>query len=202
MSVQRWLQSASKLDAYYEADIFAGIIRHQILRDFGLKRKPFTALVDRKTREEHPELAKTIQKIDTYQNDVEKLKLLMEYPDYLIENYRSRLLEYSDKMLKWIVKANSILPQIEKEHINRIEAVDMAIGYHAAIAQKLEAIEEDFHIDMKRYENCFIQCKKVEVYLHRWKQFFVRDYNEFLNPALKEERLKKESDRKRKRKRK
>ena len=51
MSVPTWKQTASKLDAFSEAVKLRHIITQMILRDFGLKRDKFTALIGQNTRD-------------------------------------------------------------------------------------------------------------------------------------------------------
>lgn len=85
MAVPTWKQTASKLDAFAEAVKLRHIITQMIMRNFGLKREKYDAIVGRQVREKYPELKSLIAKIDAYQNEVEKARLLTEYPEWIIE---------------------------------------------------------------------------------------------------------------------
>ena len=44
------------------------------MRNFGLKRGKYNSLIGRQAREKYPELKKLFERIDNYQNEVEKQK--------------------------------------------------------------------------------------------------------------------------------
>ena len=51
MAVPTWKQTASKLDAFAEAVKLRHIITQMIMRNFGLKREKYDAIVGRQVRE-------------------------------------------------------------------------------------------------------------------------------------------------------
>ena len=200
MSVPSWRQTASKLDAFTEAVKLRHIITQMVLRNFGLKRDKFTALVDKNTREKYPELAPLIRKIDRYQNEAEKARLLTEYDEEFVRYVRTNLFRYSAEMVAAIASANEIKCQIPEEFRKRIMLQDEAIGAIAKIRQEILFIEEFFNIDLSRYMVLSEQLEYTKGYLYRWKKSAVRDYDEFLHPEKKAERLAKEEAKKNRRK--
>ena len=199
--VPTWRQTASKLDAFTEAVKLRHIITQMILRNFGLRRDKFTALIDKNTREKYPELKGLIAKVDRYQNEVEKARLLTEYDDYFIQYVRKNLFKYSSALVADIAAANEIKCATADEYRKRILLTDDAIGDIAKIRQEVLFIEEFFNIDLNRYMQYSEQLEFTQGYLYRWKKSTVRDYDEFLHPKKKEARLAKEQAKKDRRKR-
>ena len=197
MSVPSWKQTASKLDAFAEAVKLRHIITQMIMRNFGLKREKYDAIVGRQVREKYPELKSLIAKIDAYQNEVEKARLLTEYPEYIIEKVRDNLFRYSSDLVSNIAAANEIQCKTPNEFVKRILLEDDAIGDIARIRQEVLFIEEFFRIDLSRYMEYSEQLEITKNYLYRWKKSTVRDYDEFLHPEKKASRLEKEKARKR-----
>lgn len=194
MSVSTWNQTASKLDAFTEAVKLRNIITKMIMANFGLKREKFDALIGQKIRDEHPELKSTIARIDAYQNEVEKARLLKQYPDWFVEKIRDNLFLYVSELVSNIAAANEILCSTEKEFIKRILLEDDAIGDIAKIRQEVLFIEEFMNIDLNRYMNYSEQLEVTKKYLYRWKKSTVRDYDEFIHPEKKVARLAKEKE--------
>ena len=64
MAVPSWKQTASKLDAFAEAVKLRHIITQMIMRNFGLKRTKYDAIVGKQVREKYPELKSLIARID------------------------------------------------------------------------------------------------------------------------------------------
>ena len=185
MAVPTWKQTASKLDAFAEAVKLRHIITQMIMRNFGLKREKYDAIVGRQVREKYPELKSLIAKIDAYQNEVEKARLLTEYPEWIIEKVRDNLFRYSSDLVSNIAAANEILCRTQNEFVKRILLEDDAIGDIARIRQEVLFIEEFFNIDLSRYMEYSEQLELTKNYLYRWKKSTVRDYDEFLHPEKK-----------------
>ena len=202
MSVPTWKQTASKLDAFSEAVKLRHIITQMILRDFGLKRDKFTALIGQNTRDKYPELKPLIQRIDNYQNEVEKARILKEYDDEFVKYIRENLFRLLSDLIETIAAANEIQCKIPQEFTKRILLQDDAIGDIAKIRQQILFIEEFFNIDLSRYMEYSEQLELTKRYLYKWKKSTIRDYDEFLHPEKKAERLAKEQARKSHRKRK
>ena len=99
MAVPSWKQTASKLDAFAEAVKLRHIITQMIMRNFGLKRTKYDAIVGKQVREKYPELKSLIARIDEFQNEVEKARLLTEYPEYIIGKVRDNLFRYSSDLV-------------------------------------------------------------------------------------------------------
>jgi len=196
MSVSSWNQTASKLDAFAEAVKLRNIITKMIMADFGLKREKFDALIGRQIRDKYPELKGTIARIDAYQNEVEKARILKAYPDWFIEKIRDNLFRYSSELVANIAAANEILCRTDKEFIKRIMLEDDAIGDLAKIRQEVLFIEEFMNIDLNRYMEYSEQLENTKNYLYKWKKSTVRDYDEFIHPEKKAARLEKEQARK------
>ena len=196
MSVSSWNQTASKLDAFAEAVKLRNIITKMIMANFGLKREKFDALIGRQIRDKYPELKGTIARIDAYQNEVEKARLLAAYPDWFIGKIRDNLFRYSSELVANIAAANEILCRTEKEFVKRILLEDDAIGDIAKIRQEVLFIEEFMNIDLNRYMEYSEQLENTKNYLYRWKKSTIRDYDEFIHPEKKAARLEKEQARK------
>ena len=192
MACNTWDQTASKLDAFTEAVILRKIITKMILRDFGLKREKFDAIISRKTRERYPELKPVFERVDNYQNEVEKARLLKEYDDYFVKFVRDNLFQYTKELVADIAAANEVKAEIEEEYKKRILHQDDAIGDIAKIRQEVLFIEEFFAIDLRHYMNYSEQLELTKNYLYRWKKSTLRDYDEFLHPEKKAARLAKE----------
>ena len=120
MSVPSWNRTASKFDAFYEAVKLRHIVTQIIMRNFGLKREKYNSLIGRQAREKYPELKKLFERIDNYQNEVEKQKLLTEYPEWFITRVRENLFRYSSDLVSNISAANEILCRTKEEYIKRI----------------------------------------------------------------------------------
>ena len=128
MSVNTWNQTASKLDAFTEAVKLRHIVTQMILRDFGLKRDKFTALISKNTRDKYPELKPLIQRIDNYQNEVEKSRILKEYDDDFVKYIRHKLFDHTSALVEHIAAANEIQCKIPEEFKKRILLEDDVIG--------------------------------------------------------------------------
>ncbi len=200
MSVPSWIRTASKLDAFYEAVKLRHIVTQIIMRNFGLKRGKYNSLIGRQAREKYPELQKLFERIDNYQNEVEKQKLLTEYPEWFITRVRENLFRYSSDLVSNISAANEILCRTKEEYIKRILLEDEAIADIARIRQEVLFIEEFLNIDLNRYMEYSEQLENTRNYLYKWKKSTVRDYDEFLHPEKKEARLQKEKQRKERKK--
>lgn len=196
MSVPSWKQTASKLDAFTEAVKLRHIITQMIMRNFGLKRTKYDAIIGRQVRERYPELKSLIAKIDAYQNEVEKARLLTEYPEWIIEKVRNNLFRYSSDLVSNIAAENEIQCRMPDEYAKRILLEDEAIGDVARIRQEVLFIEEFFNIDLSRYMEYSEQLEITKNYLYRWKKSTIRDYDEFIHPEKKAARLEKEKARK------
>ncbi len=200
MSVPSWNRTASKLDAFYEAVKLRHIVTQIIMRNFGLKREKYNSLIGRQAREKYPELKKLFERIDNYQNEVEKQKLLTEYPEWFITRVRENLFRYSSDLVSNISAANEILCRTKEEYIKRILLEDEAIADIARIRQEVLFIEEFMNIDLSRYMEYSEQLENTRNYLYKWKKSTIRDYDEFLHPEKKEARLQKEKQRKERKK--
>lgn len=200
MSVPSWNRTASKLDAFYEAVKLRHIVTQIIMRNFGLKREKYNSLIGRQAREKYPELKKLFERIDNYQNEVEKQKLLTEYPEWFITRVRENLFKYSSDLVSNISAANEILCRTKEEYIKRILLEDEAIADIARIRQEVLFIEEFMNIDLSRYMEYSEQLENTRNYLYKWKKPTIRDYDEFLHPEKKEARLQKEKQRKERKK--
>lgn len=200
MSVPSWNRTASKLDAFYEAVKLRHIVTQIIMRNFGLKREKYNSLIGRQAREKYPELQKLFERIDNYQNEVEKQKLLTEYHEWFITRVRENLFRYSSDLVSNISAANEILCRTKEEYIKRILLEDEAIADIARIRQEVLFIEEFLNIDLNRYMEYSEQLENTRNYLYKWKKSTVRDYDEFLHPEKKEARLQKEKQRKERKK--
>ena len=120
MAVPSWRQTASKLDAFAEAVKLRHIVTQIIMRNFGLKRTKYDAIVGRQVREKYPELKNLIAKIDEFQNEVEQARLLTEYPEYIIGKVRDNLFRYSSDLVSNIAAANEIQCRTGNEYVKRI----------------------------------------------------------------------------------
>lgn len=200
MSVPSWNRTASKLDAFYEAVKLRHIVTQIIMRNFGLKREKYNSLIGRQAREKYPELKKLFERIDNYQNEVEKQKLLTEYPEWFITRVRENLFKYSSDLVSNISAANEILCRTKEEYIKRILLEDEAIADIARIRQEVLFIEEFMNIDLNRYMEYSEQLENTRNYLYKWKKSTIRDYDEFLHTEKKEARLQKEKQRKERKK--
>lgn len=200
MSVPSWNRTASKLDAFYEAVKLRHIVTQIIMRNFGLKREKYNSLIGRQAWEKYPELKKLFERIDNYQNEVEKQKLLTEYPEWFITRVRENLFKYSSDLVSNISAANEILCRTKEEYIKRILLEDEAIADIARIRQEVLFIEEFMNIDLSRYMEYSEQLENTRNYLYKWKKSTIRDYDEFLHPEKKEARLQKEKQRKERKK--
>ena len=200
MSVPSWNRTASKLDAFYEAVKLRHIVTQIIMRNFGLKREKYNSLIGRQAREKYPELKKLFERIDNYQNEVEKQKLLTEYQEWFITRVRENLFKYSSDLVSNISAANEILCRTKEEYIKRILLEDEAIADIARIRQEVLFIEEFMNIDISRYMEYSEQLENTRNYLYKWKKSTIRDYDEFLHPEKKEARLQKEKQRKERKK--
>ncbi|MBD5547510.1 MAG: hypothetical protein HDQ97_08935 [Lachnospiraceae bacterium] len=165
-----------------------------------MKREKYNSLIGRQAREKYPELKRLFERIDNYQNEVEKQKLLTEYPEWIIEKVRENLFRYSSDLVSNISAANEIQCRTKEEYVKRILMEDAAIGNIAQIRQEVLFVEEFFNIDLSRYMEYSEQLENTKNYLYKWKKSTIRDYDEFLHPEKKEARLQKEKQRKERKK--
>ena len=185
MSTPSWKRTASKLDAFHEAVKLRHVVTQIIGRNYGLKRKPYDALVPKNVREKYPDLAPLIRKIDEYQNEVEKARLLTEYDDWIIDKTRNNLYDSCEEMISAIASANEIKCTIEQEYVKRILREDDAICALAKIRQTVQFVEEFFNIDLNRYMLYAEQAELVRKYLYKWKRSTVKEYEKFMTDKAK-----------------
>ena len=191
MSVPQWKQTASQLDAYNEAVKLRHIVTEMIMRDFGLKlpERQYEIHIGQQLRNRYPELADLFNKFDKIQDETTGQELLTQYPKWMIENRRQKLDEYTADLIKWIGRANEIKCDTEEEYKDRIHKTDEAIGALENVKQEVNFVEEFFAVDLNNYMNFADQFDKTQHYLYSWKKSTVRDYDEFLHPEKKAERL-------------
>ena len=191
MSVPQWKQTASQLDAYNESVKLRHIVTEMIMRDFGLKlpERQYEIHVGQQLRKKYPELAGLFNKFDKIQDEATRQELLTKYPKWMIDNRRQKLDEYTADLIKWIGRANEIKCDTEEEFKDRIHKTDEAIGALENVQQEVNFVEEFFDVDLNNYMNFADQFDKAQHYLYSWKKSTVRDYDEFLHPEKKAERL-------------
>lgn len=193
MSVPSWRRTTSKLDAFFEAVKLRHIVMTMVARNFGLKiPDQCERLVSSQLRESYPELKAFFDRVDEYQDEAERQNLLREYDQGIVENARQNLMRFCTNMVSSIAGANEILCKIPKEFEQRIIVTDQAISAVADIRQEVLFIEEYFDIDLNRFMEYSEQLDNVKGYLYNWKKATVRDYDEFLHPEKKAERMAKE----------
>lgn len=97
MSVPKWRRSESRLDAFYEAVKLWHIVTQIIMRSYRLKTN-FKSLIPDRFRKEYPDLAKLFEKIDRYQETVEKTKhYLYRWKKSTVKAYKKFLEEKEGK---------------------------------------------------------------------------------------------------------
>lgn len=185
MSVPLWKRSGSRLDAFYEAVKLRHIVTQMIMRSFGLntsrnKKHKNKRLISDVLKNQYPELVKTFQKVDDFQEMVEETELLRDYEDWIVEKCRDNLFLYCSNLVRHISAANEVLCKKEAEYTERLILTDRAIQDVANIRQEVQFVEEFFDIDLNKYMNYAEQLEKVKNYLYKWKRSFVKEYEKFL----------------------
>lgn len=185
MSVPLWKRSSSRLDVFYEAVKLRHIVTQMIMRSFGLntnknKDKKSKKLISDNLRNKYPELKKTFNKVDEYQEMVDETELLRDYDDWMLEKVRDNLFRYCSDLVAHIAKANEIQCKRDVEYKERIILTDRAISDLAAIMQEVNFVEEFYDIDLNKYMNFAEQHKKVKNFLYKWKKSLIKSYEKFL----------------------
>jgi hypothetical protein len=164
MSVLRRKRSLSKLEVLHNAWTLQRMIIDELLRDFGIKPDKKTSVAGADGKEH---------------------TIIDQYPDWLIQHFRGKILENLDNLLDDITAANTIYPTemkegaLPREYINRITSDELAdrrryqtraIVHCQRLIRKFQQIKEHFPVSLEKYRGV-IECLSLEVRLLKgWRK--------------------------------
>ena len=194
MAVPTWKQTASKLDAFAEAVKLRHIITQMIMRNFGLKREKYDAIVGRQVREKYPELKRLIAKIDAYQNEVEKARLLTGTGRVVMRPDRGTITRERRKLkaLRRKLDAGEIVFADVRQAYNSWRGHIKHFDSYRTMRNMDKLFHELFSEEIRKERSGRNGSKKSKNYRGEFKQY---DFPERIDPAERRHRIERGSER-------
>lgn len=146
MSVLKSKRNTSSLEYYHQAINLRKEITELLLRDFGIKNKIRKSVSYTKNMSE--------EDAEQFQNLVDKYDcsyILEEYPSWLIDKFRSNIMNILFLMMQNIVYAYSINPVYESEYYERRNYQNRAISNCEQLLQEMQYIITVIPVNANKY---------------------------------------------------
>ena len=147
MSVPKYKRSKSSVDFFYNLYQLNDKLTLLLIKDFGIKRVTrdiktisYTAKMEQKDRETFIDLC------NRYGIDIEA-----EYPLWLIEYYRERLLDIMARLIDHVTQANSIYATTITEFEFRRKYQWLAIGECYQLLQLFQTVIRNLPVDVEKF---------------------------------------------------
>jgi hypothetical protein len=168
MSVPKSKRSLSELEFYHNAYVLRKSITELLLKDFGIrdKQRNIRAYVSMKhfdvnDREEFLRLC------DKYKiND----NLIESYPTWLLDHFRTSLMDSMNSLINNITYANSVYPTREPEYDQRRLYQNRAIANCYQMLQEMQYVISVLPVDAERYMNYVGMIDREIVLLKGWRK--------------------------------
>lgn len=148
MSVLKSKRKTSRLEFLHNAYAIQRTIVLLLLRDFGVKAKVRTvkafSTVYKMTDEDKECLLKIMDRYGI-------TSITEEYPEWLIDDMRNRVLSECRALVRNIIQANSIYPHTRGEFADRRRYQTMAIGNCEQLIQELQYVISIINVDANKY---------------------------------------------------
>lgn len=148
MSVLKSKRKTSRLEFLHTAYSIQRTVVLLLLRDFGVKAKVRSvkafSTIYKMTDEDKERL---LEIMDRYGITT----ITEEYPEWLIEDMRDRVLKECRGLVRNIIQANSIFPHTREEFVDRRRYQTMAIGNCEQLIQELQYVISIIDVDANKY---------------------------------------------------
>ncbi|MCM1220160.1 MAG: hypothetical protein NC548_37285 [Lachnospiraceae bacterium] len=148
MSVLKSKRKTSRLEFLHNAYVIQRSIVLLLLRDFGAKAKVRTvkafSSMYKMTEEDMKRLVEIMERYNI-------TSITEEYPEWLINDMRQRVLYECRMMIRNIIHANSIYPHNKEEFNDRRRYQTMAIGNCEQLIQELQYVISIINVDANKY---------------------------------------------------
>jgi len=167
MSVPVSKRGLSELEFYKVAIRLRKDITDLLLRDFGIKKKVRNTEILAKagmSEEDADEIKRLISKYDI------SPAITDEYPIWLVEHFRTRILNIMTVMVLNIRMANSIYPNSREEFFERRLHQDRAIGNCDQLLEMMQYIMSVFPVDAQKYMRYVEMIDRERLLLKGWRK--------------------------------
>jgi len=167
MSVIKNKRSLSSLEFFHNALELRKEITDLLLRDFGVKDKTRTTnMMPKMYHMTDDDKALFTELCNRY-----KITSVLEiYPEWLINNIRSGMLDIMRDMIRNITSANSIYPTSEEEFYERRIKQDRAIGNCEQLLQEMQYIITVLPTDVQKYMKYVDMIEREIALLKGWRK--------------------------------
>lgn len=168
MSVPKHKRNESKLEAFYQATVLRKQITWLLLKDFGIKDKV------RSVENFSKKYKMTKSDADTFKELTDKYGIIDirdQFPEFIVEHWRTILLCCCDRLIHYIVKANTIYPTNIYELWTRRKYMTDAISECETLLQEMQyiiSIIEKF--SGNNYMTCVEMIEKEISLLKGWRK--------------------------------
>ena len=149
MSVPKPKRNLSDLEFYNNAYIMRNEITDLLLRDFGIKDKVRDTKILCRIHKIEPEdevILEAILKKYGIESDI-----LDEYPLWLVDKFRTSIMDCMTDLMKNIIAANTIYPVNAVEYNQRRSFQDIAIGNCEQLFQEMQYVIAIIPVDAEKY---------------------------------------------------
>lgn len=184
MSVLKNKRSLSDLEFYRNGILLRKELTDLLLRDFGIRDKVRKATsITSKMADKDAELFESLL------NKYEVTNIIEEYPEWLIDKFRTNILNICHSLIMNITAANTIYPTNESEYYDRRNFQNHAIGNCEQLLQEMQYIISIIPVDINKFLPHVQMIKKEIQLLRGWR----KSDNRLLKGIRKEKGSKKDS---------
>lgn len=167
MSVPKSDRSISKLEFFKNATELRKDFVDLLLRDFGVKKRKWNIENFSASYHFNDEDAEIMKKLcERYEIN----GLITEFPEWLIDNERQKILKILNNLIHNITIANTIYPQHEAEYYERRILQDHAIGNCEELFQEMQYCLDIFPVDANKYMGFVDKINKEIALLKGWRK--------------------------------
>lgn len=169
MSVLLINRSLSELEFYHNAIQLYDEMTGLFLRNFSIKSKTRPVISESekaKVLEDYPFMERVFRRLDK----LEQSEVVHEYPNWLIEQYRTRMLEQLDALLDNITDANTIYPINDHELEVRRDYQTAAIGNCEKLLQIMQRAMVALPVDVNKFLPYVDMIDKEVALLKGWRK--------------------------------
>ncbi len=167
MSVLKSKRGPSRLEFLHTAYVLRRKLVLLMLRDFGIKDKirnpDFYARIHKMAEEDREKFLEITEKYNIR-------NILDEYPEWLINELRSRITSESRYLIRNIIQANSLYPTTESELADRRRYQTQAIGCCEQLLQEMQFVMTVIDVDVNKYLPYVDLIEKEIALLRAWRK--------------------------------
>lgn len=181
MSVLKNKRTQSKFEVFTNAYNLSIEVQKFLLKDMGLKEKSINIKYTNSYEKMLAEDKKTINDILEKYNM--SRSIIGEYPLWIIDFYRGKLIELCSNLTQNIRMANSIYPTTIEECNQRRQFQNLAIGNCQQLFDIFQIMMEVFRLDINKYANYIDMINKEINLIKAWR----KSDNKIKNKITKED---------------